>query len=66
MSQTNLSSHQPLTVENLEKDTDGEEPVLGKVLLGGLLFKQSRSQTLHVQALRGYYSRGIDGGNSIN
>lgn len=31
MSQTNLSSHQPLTVEDLGKDTDGEEPVLGKV-----------------------------------
>lgn len=30
MSQTNLSSHQPLTVEDLGKDTDGE-PVLGKV-----------------------------------
>lgn len=31
MSQTNLSSHRPLTVEDLEKDTDGEEPVLGKL-----------------------------------
>lgn len=31
MSQTNLSSHRPLAIEDLEKDTNGEEPVLGKV-----------------------------------